>query len=114
LQRPFQRLLGYFKTYEVVIVLRRVISLGQLGDVELEFDLQVRYRVVGVVDNSSEAKLQLGINQRDRLVDRFPMAVVVGRVVRQRSQGERVFVQIRGRPEDSERSPRCEHDASDR
>src|SRR5258706_4552436 len=58
-KRSIQQVFGDFKTNEIVIRLRRVVTAGNLQDIEAELCLQVRCVIVRVRHFISELLLQL-------------------------------------------------------
>src|SRR5207253_5104026 len=84
---------SYFEADEVMVSVRRITVLCHLGHVESEFGADVRLRIISVSDLVSILDTKFGEFQSYHLVD-HGMASVVGRVMRERSQGESIFVDV--------------------
>jgi hypothetical protein len=93
-KRPLEQRLGDFEADVFMIDVRRIRSGRGLDDVEREFHQHVRRRRLRVRNVVPVLGLQLREHQRDRAVHCFGMPGVVGRVMGERAERERVLVQI--------------------
>src|ERR1035438_5836685 len=94
LKRPIKQGLGHFKTDEVFICSGGVTALGRLIDIKSELRLIVGSRIVGIRYQFSELQLELRVEQRNCPVNGQWVTIIVGGIVRQRSQRERVFIEV--------------------
>src|SRR6185369_1993641 len=86
--------LGNLEPDEVVIVFRAIAASRHLNYIEPELSLEVRLRVFNVRHPLPIFGAQLWIKHGDRAVHRHCVPVVIGNVVRERTQSERVFIEI--------------------
>ena len=90
LKRPVEQELGDLKSDELLVRGGSIAALGCLKNVESELCLGVGNRIVGISHQLAVLQPKLGIEHRNDLVDSQRVAVVVGGIVRQRSQCESV------------------------
>jgi hypothetical protein len=65
-----------------------------LKDIEREFGLAVGKRIVGIRYQVSELPTKLRVEQRNGPVSGPWVTVIIGGIVQQRPQGERVFIEV--------------------
>ena len=73
-----------------------VAALGGLKDIESELRLGVGSRIVGIRYQLSEFPAQLRVEQRNGPVHGQRVAIIIGGIVRQRSQSESVLIEVLG------------------
>ena len=93
-ERLIKNAARHFKTDEIVIAVRGVALPRNLENVEAEFRLDMGEPGVFVSNAVAIFLAQPGIEERHSTIDANAMAVVVRRIVRQRTEGEGILSDV--------------------
>jgi hypothetical protein len=89
----------YLESDKIVIIVGRVEAGRDLNDVEAKLHHDVFLRILGVGHGVAVLGAKLWIQDGHRSVHRHGMTDIVSRVVRERAQGEGVFVEVLSLPD---------------